>query len=58
MQMNAMKFDTMAREIFAPAYPLIAAQAVRVKLRSDRSDLGRIYSAREVETPIYQIEIV
>lgn len=28
MQIDAQKFDTMAREIFAPAYPLIAAQAV------------------------------
>ncbi len=28
MQIDAKKFDTMAREIFAPAYPLIAAQAV------------------------------
>jgi ubiquinone/menaquinone biosynthesis C-methylase UbiE len=28
MNMDAKKFDTMAREIFAPAYPLIAAQAV------------------------------
>lgn len=28
MQMDAMKYDTMAREIFAPAYPLIASQAV------------------------------
>jgi len=28
MQIDAKKFDTMAREIFAPAYPLIASQAV------------------------------
>lgn len=28
MRIDAMKFDTMAREIFAPAYPMIAAQAV------------------------------